>query len=134
MSAILPVFTLILGAALSYLFARISENRKQLDALRREAYVDYLRAATKAARATNPDEIWAAKTGLVDAKCRLAVYGNRKVMTALARFEALELPLASPEAGASFLALVSCMRESDAVSEDDLRMVLLGPRWPAPDA
>lgn len=125
--AVLPVLGVAVGAVLQHWLSRSAENRKQLQALRRDAYVDYLRAATKVARAKDQAELWEAKTLLTDAKTRIAVYGEAVVVAALANSEAVGRPLSSPEARMPFLALIASMREVDVAKPDDLQLVLLGP-------
>src|SRR5438132_1221897 len=85
--ATLPLAGVLLGAVLQHWLSRNAEDRKQLHALRREAYVDYLRAVTKVARARDPESAWEARTVLADAKARIAVYGAETVVAAMARFE-----------------------------------------------
>jgi len=124
---ILPVLGVVVGALLQHWLSRSAENRKQLQSLRRDAYVDYLRAATKVARAKDESELWEAKTLLTDAKTRIAVYGESAVVAALAQCEAVGRPLSSPEGRMPFLALIAGMREVDVARPDDLQLMLLGP-------
>jgi hypothetical protein len=53
-SAVLPLLGVVIGATLQYWTSRSAEARKQLQLLRSQSYVDYLRAVTKAAHAISP--------------------------------------------------------------------------------
>jgi hypothetical protein len=65
--ATLPLVGVALGAILQHWLSRNAEDRNQLLAFRREAYVDFLRATTKIARAKDSDAAWDARTALADA-------------------------------------------------------------------
>lgn len=125
--AVLPLLGVVVGAVLQYWLSRNAENRKQLHALRREAYVDFLRAVTKVARAKDPESSWDARTAVADAKARIAVYGDARVVVALARFEQEGAFLVEEGAMSAFVALASAMREHEPATGADLRLILLGP-------
>lgn len=89
LTTLLPLIGVIIGASLQYLFSRSGERRKQLEASRGQAYVDYLRSVAQIAQVARSDskkrsELLAAAA---DAKTRICVYGGASVITKLAAFE-----------------------------------------------
>jgi hypothetical protein len=126
LTAVLPLIGVAVGATLQYCFSRSAESRKQLQLLRSQAYVDYLRAVTKSAQANTPDSIRSAKVEAADAKARLVVYGTSSVISGLARFEKAGAVLDNPSAIDAFVALVGAMRQKDSAGADDVRLVLFG--------
>ncbi len=78
LTALLTLLSVVVGASLQYVLSKSGERRKQLEALRSQAYVDYLRAVAQAKYAgadqSKRSEILAAAA---DAKARLCVYGER---------------------------------------------------------
>jgi hypothetical protein len=124
-TAIFPLLGVVLGATMTYLFARSAESRKQLQLLQSQCYVDYLRAVTKAAHAGSHDAVMSANVEAADAKARLAVYGTSGVIAALARFEEAGAVIDNPRTRAAFVALVGAMREKQGKAQaDDLSLVL----------
>jgi len=128
-TAVLPLIGVAVGAILQHWLSRSAEERKQLQLLRSQAHVDYLRAVARAAHAHSSDAQRAAKADAADAKARIAVYATADVVQALARFEAAGPTLTNPRSNHCFLALVSTMREVVGKADaEDLRLVLLGPQ------
>lgn len=127
-TALLPLVGVALGALLQYWLSRGAEARKQLELLRSQAYVDYLRAVAHAAHASSADDRRSAVTLAADAKARIAVFGSADVLHALARYEEAGPVLDNSRSTECFLALVLAMRGSTGASESDLRAVLIGPR------
>jgi hypothetical protein len=125
-AAVLPLLGVVIGAALQYWTSRAAEARKQLQLLRSQSYVDYLRAVTKAAHATSAENGRLARTEAADAKARMSVYGASRAIAALARFEELGAVLDSPKSMGVFAALVAAMRDGDSPSQTDLELVLFG--------
>jgi hypothetical protein len=123
---VLPLLGVVIGATLQYWTSRAAESRKQLQLLRSQSYVDYLRAVTKAAHATSPETGRLARAEAADAKARMAVYGASQAITALARFEEAGPVLDTPQAKGVFAALVTAMRDGDSPSQADLELVLFG--------
>jgi hypothetical protein len=126
-TAILPLIGVAVGALLQHWLSRGTESRKQLELLRGQAYVDYLRAVAKAAHASSHDERAEVLALAADAKSRIAVYGTAAVVHALASFEHAGPALDNPRSIDCFLALVADMRSSGAADMQDLRAVLVGP-------
>jgi len=125
-AAVLPLLGVVIGATLQYWTSRSAETQKQLQLLRSQSYVDYLRAVTKAAHATSPDTGRLARAEAADAKARMSVYGTSRAIAALARFEEVGPVLDTPNAKGMFAALVRAMRDSDSPSQTDLELVLFG--------
>jgi hypothetical protein len=127
-TAILPLIGVAIGALLQHWLSRNAEARKQLELLRSQAYVDYLRAVAKAAHASSSDAQRSALADAADAKARIAVYGSARVVQALAAFEQAGPTLDNPRSIACFLAVVSAMRiQAGAASTDDLKAMLIAP-------
>jgi len=125
-AAVLPLLGVVIGATIQYWTSRAAESRKQLQLLRSQSYVDYLRAVTKAAHASSPDSGRVARADAADAKARMAVYGTSKAIAALARFEEIGPVLDTPRSKGVFTALVAAMRDGDSPSQPDLELVLFG--------
>lgn len=125
-AAVLPLLGVVIGATIQYWTSRAAESRKQLQLLRSQCYVDYLRAVTKAAHASSPDSGRQAMAEAADAKARIAVYGTSRAIAALARFEEIGPVLDTPRSQGVFAALVTAMREGDSPSQADLELVLFG--------
>lgn len=125
--AILPLVGVILGATLQFWLSRTAERGKHIEALRSEAYSDYLRAVAAAAHLKSDDDLVAALKGAADAKARIIVYGSSSVIKALAKFEESGTALVNEQSMANFIALVSEMRPNKATVQDsDIRFVLFG--------
>jgi hypothetical protein len=125
-AALFPLLGVVVGATLQYWTSRAAESRKQLQLLRSQSYVDYLRAVTKAAHAISHDAGRAANAEAADAKARMAVYGTPQAIAALARFEETGAVLDTPNAKGVFAALVTAMREGESPSQKDLELILFG--------
>lgn len=129
-TAILPLLGVIIGAILQHWFSRTTESRKQLELLRNQAYVDYLRAVAKSAHRNAPDTLRSALADAADAKARIAVYGTAAVVAALARFEEADPRLDNARSIQCFVALAASMRSSAGeASARDLGLVLIGGNW-----
>lgn len=127
MLAILPLVGVLLGAALQFWFSRSAERNKAIEALRAQAYVDYLSGVAALAHVVNVDDVRVADRDLADAKARIAVYGSPEVIGALARFEESGAILARGQDVKPFLSVVANMRsELPFVGERDMELLLLG--------
>jgi hypothetical protein len=85
----LPVLGVIVGATLQYGLSRTHEARKQQQALRTAAYVDFLRGCANTAQAQQRGDGAEEAKGnalMADAKARLCVYGSESAIRALADF------------------------------------------------
>ena len=122
--AVLPLAGVVVGAALQFWFSRASERRKQLEVLRAESYVDYLRSVANAAHASSTDELRVARKAAADAKSRIVVYGTADVVVALAQFEQANPVLNNDR---SCRALASTMRQKrDRAGIEAIQLVLMG--------
>lgn len=129
MIAVVSLVGVAVGAALQFWFSRAADREKQAEMLRAQAYADYLRAVAAAGHLRSDEDERDAHRDAADAKARIAVHGTGAVVAALARFEESGAVVGrdGPSATA-FVALVAAMRlGSGAVSDHDLRLVLLGP-------
>ncbi|MBS1842317.1 MAG: hypothetical protein JST77_15900 [Acidobacteria bacterium] len=124
--ALLPLLGVVIGATIQYWTSRAVESRKQLQLLRSQCYVDYLRAVTKAAHALSADSGRQARADAADAKARIAVYGTSQAIAALARFEETGAVLDNVKSKSVFAALVTAMRNGDSPSQMELELVLFG--------
>lgn len=131
-ATVLPFFGVIAGALLQYFFTRhLDRQRAQRDA-RTKAYTDYLKCVCESAHpnqmeSTDGHEL-AARTA--DAKCRVCLYGSSQVVEAFAQFERLGAKLDTPQASATFAAMMQAMRQDSTgtinVRSADLQTILLG--------
>jgi hypothetical protein len=129
LTALLPLLGVTIGATLQYWFSRSTEATKQLQALRNQAYVDYLRAVAQSAHSTSPDDLTQARLLAAEAKARIVVYGAAAVVEALARFEETGARLKNSESFKSFLVLAKAMRgDSEGTELRAIELVLFGPR------
>lgn len=53
--AMLPLLGVIVGAILQHFLSRTNEKKKQYDALKTQAYIDYLKAGSKFSQAAKTD-------------------------------------------------------------------------------
>jgi len=84
---VLPLVGVIIGAALQLILSRAAEKERQVQTLRTEAYVDYLRFVAAAAHLRSDEDLRDAERDAANAKTRIAVYGSSQVIGALAQFE-----------------------------------------------
>jgi hypothetical protein len=125
--AVLPLAGVVIGAALQFWISRTTERDKQIDSLRSQAYVDYLRAVAASAHLRSDEDLRDADRDAADAKSRIAVYGSAPVINALARFEEAGAIIRPGPPSRAFVALVMSMRcTAQVVAERELEVVLLG--------
>ena len=135
LTAILPVIGVIIGASLQYYFSKSGERRKQLEGVRSQAYVDYLRSVAQIAQLSKGGDLQKRNemlAALADAKTRICVYGAASVIKALAAFEKDGAVLNSPDSMERFLSLCREMRQQSlekagAVADNDLSLIMFGP-------
>lgn len=121
---VLPIIGIIVGGSLEYLFLRWAEQRKDRQNLRTQAYVDFLRgvADMKFCPEDKKEETIAS---LTDAKSRIAVYGGKKVVMAMADFSRGGMELDTTKEMRSFAAIYQAIREESlpkkqSISESDI--------------
>jgi hypothetical protein len=126
-NSILPMLGIVVGALLQFWFGRTAEKGKHVTAMRAEAYTDYLRAVVASGFLRSDEDLVEALKSASDAKLRILVYGDIKVIAALARFEEAGPTLDNSRSTAAFFNLVSAMRSRHlAVSEDEIKLILFG--------
>jgi hypothetical protein len=126
--AILPLVGVLIGGGLQYLSNTSLERRKHLSSLRAAAYADYFRAVSSLATAGRSS---AAVSALAEAKGRMCLYGSPRVLGRLAQLERHGANLASPDARAAILDIVSEARKDTtstgaSVENADLSLILFG--------
>lgn len=127
--SLLPLIGAAVGITLQYFFSRSTEAKKQLLALRNQAYVDYLRAVAQSAHALVPDDAVKARLLAADAKSRIVVYGDPLVVRALAEFERLGPRLDQDASLDAFVQLAATMRTDGArVDLRSIELLLIGTR------
>lgn len=130
---VLPVITLIVGALLNHFLSRASDTRRELSALKIQAYVDYLRCVAEAAHIKRNDIVATSQLNAraADAKSRIAIYGSPEVIAALADFGRAGAHTADPAARTKLLKLYEVMRDERGHSSSqkdigNLRAILFG--------
>lgn len=123
---LVPLWSLLLGAFLQFMFTRAAEVRKQHEVLQNQSYVDYLRSVAQLAHSRTSQSAEAAMQAAADAKARIAIYGTKSAIAALAKFEDTGANLRTEEGVRRFVDVAASMRRADA-SSADLRLVLFGP-------
>ena len=98
-------------------FSTQADERKQWEALRTSAYVDYFRELFAAAQAVTDAEKRDTLAHQNDALTRIAIYGSTNVNDALAKFETSSAPVDSKESRLEIIAVYRAMR-SDVVPAD----------------
>ena len=116
-----------IGAALSYVYSRSLEARKQLAAQRALAYIDFFRAVAAVSQNRTQEQLALA----ADAKTRICISGSAQVVQRLAEFERSGANLSNTVSRSSLIKLVSAMRRdvvlSDAMlNHTDLSDILFG--------
>lgn len=131
--AILSFIGLVVGAVLQFFFTRHIERKKYERDLRAKAYSDYLLCVSEQAnlahqRQSTEGRQLGARTA--DAKCRISLYGAKRVVAAFAQFERLGAAMNSQDQRYAFTQMVIEMRR-DAIGNSsaapaDIEAVLLG--------
>lgn len=141
---LLPIISALISAlvavcvSLAVVFlGRRTETLKLQQNLRTAAYVDFIRAVAELAilqRAPLQDEehlrqLDGAIVRVTDAKARIAIYGGKEAITALAKFLRGGRALDSPERRKAFTAICQRFRSDgrpklDAVSNEDMHFLL----------
>jgi hypothetical protein len=135
LTALLPMLGVIIGAGLQYFFSRSGERRKHLEALKSQAYVDYMRCVAQLAKVERGDikKFSELSAETADAKTRVCMYGSTKVIRTLADFAKGGSVLDSPDSFERFLEICHEVRRENfgdagaVVAPEDLSIVLFGP-------
>jgi hypothetical protein len=129
-TAIVAVLGVIIGAALQYVFAKRREVSKQYLDLKSQAYVDFIKSVsgiTQAQRQGNREKEQEFRILLTDSKARIAAYGSKEVVEAMAEFFHEFGILASQDAVTSFVNVIQKIRNEivgESVSDKDLDVIL----------
>lgn len=112
--AILPILGYVIGATLQYLFSRASEERKYQQNLRTQAYVDFIRYTAllgKAQQWQNKDKAQELGSQIAQTKLRICVYGQKKVVEAIANFHRKGATINTREGFKAFVDIIQIMRK-----------------------
>ncbi|NOI19875.1 hypothetical protein F0223_16735 [Vibrio coralliilyticus] len=129
--AIVSSITAIILAILNYRLGRRSNKSSKKTEVRAQSYIDYLRAVAELAQIQDDSQRCEKLAQLADAKARIAVYGDKLVVKALAQHDRSHKVLNSEESFNSFMLVVAEMRK-DALAKslnvdlDDLKQILFG--------
>ena len=118
-------------ATLAHYFSIHEEERKQWEAQRAAAYIDYVRESSAeqlAGTGTQRQEILAREN---DALTRVAIYGGKDVNEALAGFQSGPDAVDSPQSRREIIAVYQAIRneaapENEALPNDTLYKLLFG--------
>jgi hypothetical protein len=132
--ASISLLGVVVGALLQFVFSRRATDWSRLQEKRVQAYVDFLTAVARLARAQRGNkkgEAYDSRALLTDAKVRIAVYAHSKVIPALAEFQKTDPMLMSPIASGAFMKLIEIMRQvskagSAATGYDEFYAILFG--------
>jgi hypothetical protein len=124
-TALSPLLGVVVGAILQHWFSRTAETSKQVGLLRSAAYVDYLRSIARLAHSSTREGRSAALVEAADVKARIAIYGTKSAVGALARFEEAGAVLDNPSSIECFVRFASVAGLSGA-EPADLKLVLFG--------
>ncbi|MEW6381189.1 MAG: hypothetical protein AB1611_16500 [bacterium] len=110
-----------MGAILQYWFSRVSEEQKNQQTLRTQAYVDYIRGAAGLAIAQKKGDTKTQQEygiPMADARARILIYGSEPVIQSLAKFYHQGGVLDTPERKELFISMCLNMRK-DSLSSND---------------
>jgi len=130
--AILPMVGVLLGATLQYWFSKTSERHKHYQALRTQAYIDFIRGVSNLAiaqRSNDKSKQIESLSSLTDAKIRIVIYGSKSVVNKLANFYRNGAILDNPESRNNFLNMCQAMRlegfsKNQIVIDNDISQIL----------
>lgn len=133
-ASLIGVAGLVVAALAHHQLGRRADDRRALGQRRQDAYSDYLQALSLSSHQTEVGDLGKAFRLAADAKTRIAVYGSKAVVAALADY--IRAGETGTE-GAELVHLCGAMRadlpafeelsESEPLTASDLRCVLLGP-------
>lgn len=88
-NTLLPLLGVVVGASMQFLFTYSGEKRKLKEALKIQAYVDFVKGlagANIAAKLSKQKELHDNYALVADARVRIAIYGSSAVILSLAEF------------------------------------------------
>jgi predicted ATP-grasp superfamily ATP-dependent carboligase len=133
-AAVVGMLGVMVGATLQYLYGKRAETSKQLQTLKNQAYVDFVKSVAgmaSAQRFKNKEKEFEVSILLADARARIAVYGSKEVIEGIAAFYRTHGLLATPEAMSSFVEVIQKMRKQavdkdESISDKELSQLLFG--------
>jgi hypothetical protein len=131
-AAVVGLLGVTAGALLQYWLSRRMAHESQHSEQVLRAYADYLLAVAGVVQSQRHKDNHGLREGLrllTDAKMRIVVYGEPKVVTALAAFSRLGGALTTPEQRGAFTSIIQAMRGNDvsrgsAIAEADIMQVI----------
>ena len=124
--ALVAIAAVIVGAALQYFSVQRTESAKHYQQLRSNAYVDFIKSVAGIAitqKSENHEKEMAFTILLTDAKSRIAIYGDKSVVNAMAQFFREHGALNPPQAYNSFVSLVQTMRKKNYKLAEDISII-----------
>ena len=112
-TALIASITTIILAFFNYRLSRRSDKSAKKTEVRTQSYIDFINCVSEIAIATKQGKkrVPLLTHKLIDAKTRIAIYGDKKVIRQLAVFDRKFGLLDTEEAIDSFVSLISEMRE-----------------------
>jgi hypothetical protein len=128
LSPLLAILGVLLGASAQFFFSRLTETRKSYDKLRMDSYVDFIKGCAGVAMAQRfEDRSEEAKASalMLDAKVRIAIYGDPSISRDVGAFFADYGDFSKLEDRRAFVHLICRMRRSvtGTISEADYAAV-----------
>lgn len=124
----IPMLVAACAAVMTFVSGILIERSKRRNALRTEAYAEYLSAI---ARSGNPSDRPKVLADAALAKCKIVIHGASEVIAALSAFEKAGAAAATEEGRESLISLVIAMRGDAKASRGDIGRVLLGEPRPS---
>jgi hypothetical protein len=115
LTPLLAIFGVLVGAWAQYLFSRRAESRKSYDKLRADSYVDFIRGCAGVAMAQrfeDQTEHLKASSVMLDAKVRIAIYGDASISRGVGQFFGKYGDFSRKEDKRAFIELICQMRQS----------------------
>lgn len=122
-TAILPMIGVLLGAIVQYRISKSTEDYKQQQSLRTQAYADFLRGTAGvgiAQRAANKNKELENLMLMMDAKARICVYGSKPVVDKLADFWRNGATLDTPDHMLDFVRVCQAMRRESLPRDQEV--------------
>ena len=121
--AVLPVLGVIVGVIVGsifqYFLSKDSEKRKHQQDSRTRAYVDFLRGVVDM-KFLPEDKKVEAMASLTDAKSRIAVYGGKEVVIAIADYSRGGIKLDTTKKKRSFVAIYQAIRKESLSNNQNI--------------
>ena len=122
LAVLVTLLAAMIFAALNYWFSRKGDKHSKKTEIRTQSYIDYLNCVSKLAKSSGNCDRESLLAELTDSKCRIVVYGDRKVVRALADFDRGHQVLDTPESIDLFMKVVAEMRVDATGKELDVQL------------